>query len=389
MKRIISKIFVTALICLNCVTMIYAQDTAENLEDNTLLTEQENVELQEQISPEEEQVLPEEEQISPKEGLLEGKIILLDAGHGEGYNTYLDYCEGDNMLLLARKITPLLEAEGATVVEIRPDVINISLSERSAIINKISLEFLLEKLVQERLYYNDNKEILEEITNLIAQMDKVIENPSLAGEVFNSPYSSQNPITDTLKSVFELQNMYSDDFASRFLVISLHSNAASTEKPSGALAFYEVFDANDGGTYKYYRDYGYLEQEKAFSDIILDELEIFGFANAGTREENFHMLRENNMPTILVENGFHTNEQDREMLTGDENLNQIANAYYNTITKYYASEVVPDEPEIKEYTIFDTLSAENVAKNSNLLYSSATGNITGIIGSFLEIANKF
>lgn len=42
-------------------------------------------------------------------GTLEGKIIILDAGHGAGDNTYKDYSEGDTVYIIAKKLVPLLE----------------------------------------------------------------------------------------------------------------------------------------------------------------------------------------------------------------------------------------------------------------------------------------
>ncbi len=380
----------TMLVCSQFIIMAQAEEAFNNEVLENTVENTENLTTYEEILDEEvvdEQILEEVEQIPTTSTVLEGKIILLDAGHGEGYNTYKDYSEGDNMYLLTKKIVPLLEAHGATVVELRPGLENYDLSKRSAIANKVSLEFLLEKFVNDRLYYNDYKEEIEQILDLIEKLDKIIDNPSTAGEVFNAPYSTKNDITEELLQIFAFQD--DDEIASRFLLLSLHSNASSRTSASGALTFYEVHSQDDGGAYTYFRDYAHIELEKAFSDEILYELELFGFEDTGSRPENFHMMRENNLPALLVENGFHTNDEDREKLTGDENLNKIAEAYCNAILKYFALDIIPDEPKREEYTIIDVINVGNVVKYSDFVYNNTLGNVGGIINNVMNIANKF
>jgi len=72
---------------------------------------------------------------------LHGRVVILDAGHGEGDSPgYAGYVEHVAMLKLAKKIKPLLEARGATVVLTRETDYNTPLHVRGGLINKLALE---------------------------------------------------------------------------------------------------------------------------------------------------------------------------------------------------------------------------------------------------------
>lgn len=324
--------------------------------------------------------------LSYADGILDDRIILLDAGHGAGYNTWEDYCEGDTMLILAKKLVPLLEDAGATVYEIRPDEENIDLQVRSALINKISLEFLLEaKNTAKNTATDDELAILEaeilEITSLIENMQEIIDDPSISSLYLNSPYSKYNEITDELLAIFDYQTDI--EISSRFLMLSMHTNASSSTSSNGALMLFEPFDEDD--KYIYYDNYAHVEQETFFAEAMLSQLELLGFANAGYRASNLHMIRENNVPSILVEAGFHTNDYDRALITGDENLDNLAMAYYNAIVEYYTSEIVPEIPENGILIEETTTKNDIILKFTNVLIPLASGNFLDLLNNITAI----
>jgi len=47
------------------------------------------------------------------------------------------------------------------------------------------------------------------------------------------------------------------------------------------------------------------------------------------------MIREHNVPGVLIENGFHTNDDDRANLMSDSFLDSLAYAYLNSISAYF------------------------------------------------------
>ena len=50
---------------------------------------------------------------------------------------------------------------------------------------------------------------------------------------------------------------------------------------------------------------------------------------------NLMVLREVNVPAVLVENGFHTNPQDRALLSDPNFRQSLAVAYRNAIVEYF------------------------------------------------------
>lgn len=328
--------------------------------------------------------------ISYAEGVLQDKVIILDAGHGAGYNTYAGYCEGDTMLVIAKKLVPMLESAGATVYETRPDDYNVDLVERSAIINKLSLEYLIE-LENENISNGNIAEMIistlnvDRMNELVGFMEEIIENNANASKYLNYPYLSSTEISDELFEIFQHQsNAY---LSNELLVISLHSNASSLSSSNGGLVLFEPFDTSSGADF-YYNDYAHVEQETLFANIILSELEKIGFSNGGYRAQNIHMTRENNLPTILVESGFHTNASDRELLTGDENLDKLATAYYNAIVAYYTSDLISAEVVFESSDYGNQVIVDKVLDVVDVVAPLASGNIFGTIKSLMDINLK-
>lgn len=283
-------------------------------------------------------------------GLLEDKIIILDPGHGTGYNSYADYNEGDYMFYFYQQMAPLLEAEGATVYTTRTDGTNVSLQERAAYFNKVGLEIVKNEKEIDLLYATPllqekiNEEI-EEIDRLIGLMQLILDDYQTYAPIYlNTPYSRNREIHPDLERIFEIQN--TADITSSVLMISLHSNATGTpinESINGVIAFYPSNTYDEVG--EYYDKFTNVEQSKYFCEIITDNLGELGFATFNEKESNFFVIREHNLPGVLVENGFHTNAQDREKLMDEQFRQQMAEVYLDTIITYFNSDYVPEKLE--------------------------------------------
>ncbi len=268
-------------------------------------------------------------------GDLTDRIVILDAGHGDNYNVYAGYDEGKRMLELAELVKPLLEAEGATVYMTRTTSDNLELATRSAYANILSLEFLLELKEEEAA-----EEEIAEIKNLLEILYLVKDEPEIFAPIYtNTPYdySGQTDIHPKLQRVFELQN--NEEIGNHFLFLSLHTNATPFPINNGA---YGV-EAYYIDTQKpYYQGYSYADASYYFADMILTDLQALGFAKLKVIEDDMHVNREMNLPSVLVENGFHTNANDRAKLQDDAILERMSVIYKDAVVKYFQSSFISD-----------------------------------------------
>lgn len=104
--------------------------------------------------------------------------------------------------------------------------------------------------------------------------------------------------------------------------VSIHYNAASNASASGMLTFYY------SGT-----------KDKPLAAAIerrLAEGEL-GLASGGVSFGNFHVMRENSLPAVLLELGFLTNPLDEELARTDEYQLKAAQAIALGLADYFAS----------------------------------------------------
>ncbi|MCL2814488.1 MAG: N-acetylmuramoyl-L-alanine amidase [Oscillospiraceae bacterium] len=276
------------------------------------------------------------------EGELQGKTIILDAGHGVGNsNVYADYDEGKAMLALALKIKAVLEKNGATVQMTRPDEKNVSVYVRAAKVNIWALQAVK----------NIRRGEAGEIDRLIGVMQAIIKDPEENAAIYmNYPfdYDFERKIHPDLKKVFEYENHAA--VRDNFLMISLHSNATGTPiktSVSGADAFY-MSNSHDWMK-NYYTKYSYEKQSLNFAGKILSAIDKLGIQKRKAEAACYVVIREHNVPAVLIENGFHTNDADRAKLSDDKFLDKLAQAYADAVISYF-SEIIPEKivPELPE-----------------------------------------
>jgi len=271
------------------------------------------------------------------DGALRGKTIILDAGHGVGStNIYAGYDEGATMFVLANKIKPMLESHGAAVRMTRPEKNNISVYIRAARVNIWALG-----AVKDAGQANAG-----EIDRLIGIMQEIIEDPEKNAAIYmNYPfdYDFNRVIHPDLKKAFEYENHSA--IRDNFLMISLHSNATGSpinESINGANAFYM---ANEQEWIKnYYNGYSYEKYSLNFANKILDNLDKIGIKKRKAEADCYVVIREHNVPAVLIENGFHTNDADRAKLSDDKFLDKLAQAYTDAVIEYF-SEIAPPETD--------------------------------------------
>ena len=74
-----------------------------------------------------------------------------------------------------------------------------------------------------------------------------------------------------------------------------------------------------------------------------------GLSNRGVKEGNLHVVRETNMPAILVEGGFMTNKEEAALMQTDKYQSQLASGIVEGIVKFLKLKIKPvfDKPKEK------------------------------------------
>jgi N-acetylmuramoyl-L-alanine amidase len=132
-------------------------------------------------------------------------------------------------------------------------------------------------------------------------------------------------INDTsLSKRCAIANNYAANFKESVL-ISIHGNAAQNNKARG----WEIFTSP-----------GITKADSLASSISLEvQLATPGWIHRfdksdGTKEANFAMLRQTNMPAVLSENGFFTNYDDAKLMIDKEWQQRISKAHAKGVLAY-------------------------------------------------------
>lgn len=282
----------------------------------------------------------------PENSALDGKLIVLDAGHGIGTGgVYKDFYEHTYNLLYVQLIKESLENCGAEVVLTRSDDIMVENYSRMAFLNKTALNFLLDHYNEVLAHYDYDDfskaflllESIEEIYALIDIMDSIIQDPTLAHTYFLAPYDDANGRAvhpQTLKIFEYLKDEYIQE---NMLFISVHTNAPGNPGPleiNGTVTYYMDNEYNK----EYYSEYP-VENNSRLAHILLRRVsEAGGFVAKECDTNDFFMIRETTVPSTLVEVGYHTNSSDRAKILDESNRKRVANAVAVSAMEYFGIE---------------------------------------------------
>ena len=278
------------------------------------------------------------------DGSLSGRVIVLDPGHGIGApagGAYAGYVEHVRMLFLGHLIRAELESRGATVHMTRTTAEDVYITLRPAMTNRWSLEAIkqdrLDRLDNEYLSDFDRYRLtveIEELEYYITLIGHIFRNPIFAAQyLMNYPFdeSHQTAIHPSWRRIFEFQ---SDPLIRyNWLFISLHSNSPPSpvnHAINGADVFYMPNSF-------YFAGYSHQDFERLFGEMLLNNIAPLGIRRNSVRDSHFMVIRETNVPAVLVENGFHTNASDRALLSCDDFMRRLAVVYADTIEAYFAA----------------------------------------------------
>ena len=102
------------------------------------------------------------------------------------------------------------------------------------------------------------------------------------------------------------------------LFVSLHANTFTDESVSGFQVFYDA-ESNPS---------------RKLASIITEEVKMAGFKTRTYRDEKYYVLSSNEIPSVLVETGFMTNEADLRNLTDEGYRENLMTALAAGILRY-------------------------------------------------------
>lgn len=109
------------------------------------------------------------------------------------------------------------------------------------------------------------------------------------------------------------------------LLISLHYNSFKNSDPKGI----EVYYYDKGSKWR-------SSHSKKLAQQVLSHMLIqTGAASRGVKHGNFHMIRETQMPAILVEGGFITHPDEHSQLKDQKYLSRLAQGIAEGIDQYF------------------------------------------------------
>ena len=155
----------------------------------------------------------------------------------------------------------------------------------------------------------------------------------------------------------QLANNYGAD-----VFVSIHQNSA---QPSAS------------GIETYYHDKKEMYKPLA-SDIQTDIIKQTGAKNRGVKSSNLAVLRESNMPSALVENGFVTNRNEYNKLINQEYQDKLATGIVNGVEKY-----LKDNVHINGEVV-NTIATGVVYDTEDLNVRSGYGTSYPIIGKLMR-----
>lgn len=297
----------------------------------------------------------------PAADALAGKIIILDPGHGYdsvtgslyggrmANNGTVYYAEADRVLTFALETKELLEAHGATVILTRSDRYMVGNYVRVSSAAKCALN-LLYGLDEEQLNSTEDEDErliihnrLDDYDFLCGILDSIMaqyrpgkneDNGELASLYYFTPYTSEpRVIHPDTRRIFEYEK---DPRLNNIVYISLHTNAAASSQ-SGLHRGLLVYCVDNGYNPTYYDGYqseNSLRLGHLLNANITEQTGLIKKSEA-IRINDYFMLRENNLPTVLLEIGYHDNADDLAIISAEQTPKNVANGILLSLIEYF------------------------------------------------------
>lgn len=172
----------------------------------------------------------------------------------------------------------------------------------------------------------------------------------------------------TLAIALKLRSILQNDYENVDVKMSRSSDTTRSlsQRSSDANAwdadFFLSIHINSGpSSAQGYEDYIYSglsnsSKTAQYQDIIHAEvLKMNQLKDRGQKKANFHVLRETNMPAILTENGFISNDHDAALIKQSSWIQKVAQGHANGIAKAFGLKRKPTPPPTPEQPDSGTL----------------------------------
>ncbi|MEH7307870.1 N-acetylmuramoyl-L-alanine amidase [Neobacillus drentensis] len=146
----------------------------------------------------------------------------------------------------------------------------------------------------------------------------------------------------------------------------------SSEANAWGADFFLAIHINSGpSSAQGYEDYIYSglsnsSKTAQYQDIIHAEVKKLNqLQDRGQKKENFHVLRETNMPALLSENGFISKDHDAALMKQSSWIQKVAQGHANGIAKAFSLKRKPnDPPKPDAETLFKVIAGSFKSKEN-------------------------
>lgn len=281
---------------------------------------------------------------------LFGKTVILDAGHG-GYDNGCAYPEGDENpeykekdlnLQIAFEAKTALEKLGAEVVMTRTDDSFLSIYARPAMVHLYCLDYAKDHGIPS-VPEDFETRIREELRDTIRVNSTDISDGCM-GPMVGSGFS------EDLIRLLELEYRLDD-----IIFISVHNNWNSKTGLHGTQVYFvtdESIIESENRLIKndpYYSNPDYIVRENYYGRDPENNRALARFLHDSITgavpelepnlrelvEDNFAVLREQGLASVMLELSFVSNEEDRRLLSDEEIIRQMADGIAQGCIDYY------------------------------------------------------
>lgn len=231
--------------------------------------------------------------IPQERGPLAGKLIIVDPGHGgiDSGSSYRSLLEKDVVLVFSHELALSLQSHDGYAILTRSTDTDLS--------DRVSPEEEIDYSQEE--YQEDRKQGLP-------------THPLDRGVALGTRYPPRYR-RGLRARILEAREENAD------ILISIHTNRFHLPQARGALTLYQ--------------EHSY--ESKLLAESIQDHLTpLLPGRTPDCGSDNFFILRRSDVPTVIVEIGFITNERDREMMLTESGRQAIIEAITQGVIDYFA-----------------------------------------------------
>lgn len=268
-------------------------------------------------------VLCEEIDVVLTNGELSGLTVIVDAGHG-GMETgahYFGMAEKDINREVAQKLAKQLRRAGANVVMTRKEDETIRLYTRPSYANLLGLL---------SLYLDSETEDRVEMEPFLLELQDIITTNAAHVPSLYQKHPEENKIPPRLA---KLMNWLHGE--ERVILVAIHSN--STKDQSLGHRGTEIIIADNTLSIEYP---GYDLFDETSRDALRNALKV-SFQEAEVlpwRKSyvgDYAILRESNVPSVLIELGYLNHKEENQLLRSSEVQEDLANVIFDGIASWY------------------------------------------------------